>query len=162
VTALALDLRGNVGGYMPAGVDVAKLFLPPRTRIISEVDRTGRATIYINDGVGNDVDTSTPLYLLVDRKTASAAEILAGALQDNGRAIVVASIGQENDRTFGKGRIQNVQAVGYGGSGIAVTKARYTTPSGRDIQGVGIVPDKRSGTCASGIDSAAACLAGIL
>eukprot|EP00536_Pseudo-nitzschia_multiseries_P013596 jgi/Psemu1/212173/e_gw1.592.15.1 len=160
-SALALDLRGNVGGYMPAGVDVAKLFLPPKARIVSEVDRTGRATIYINDGVGSQTDTSTPLYLLVDRKTASASEILAGALQDNGRAVVVSSSAEENDRTFGKGRIQNVQALSYGGSGIAVTKARYTTPSGKDIQGVGIAPDRRSGTCAAR-DSAAVCLEGIL
>ncbi|VEU42958.1 unnamed protein product [Pseudo-nitzschia multistriata] len=154
---LALDLRGNVGGYMPAGVDVAKLFLPPRARIVSEVDKTGRATIYINDGIGSETDTSTPLYLIVDRRTASASEILAAALQDNARAKVVSS----DDRTFGKGRIQNVQALSYGGSGIAVTKAKYTTPGGRDIQGVGISPDLRSGTCTAK-DSAAVCLGDVL
>ena len=159
---IALDLRGNMGGYMPAGVDVAKLFLPPRARIISEVDKTGRATIYINDGIGSETDTSTPLYLIVDKRTASASEILAAALQDNDRAKIVSSSSPtEGDRTFGKGRIQNVRALSYGGSGIAVTKARYTTPSGRDIQGVGITPDLRSGTCTAK-DSAAACLDGIL
>jgi len=161
-TVIALDLRGNMGGYMPAGVDVAKLFLPPRARIISEVDKTGRATIYINDGIGSETDTSTPLYLIVDKRTASASEILAAALQDNERAKIVSSTSPtEGDRTFCKGRIQNVQALSYGGSGIAVTKARYTTPNGRDIQGVGIAPDLRSNTCTAK-DSAAACLDGIL
>jgi len=129
LSAIAIDLRGNVGGYMPAGVDVAKLFLPPRARIISEVDKTGRATIYINDGVGSETDTTTPLFVLVDEKTASASEILTAALQDNKRAVVISGAGA--DKTFGKGRIQNVQALSYGGSGIAVTKARYMTPNGR-------------------------------
>ena len=129
LSAIAIDLRGNVGGYMPAGVDVAKLFLPPRARIISEVDKTGRATIYINDGVGSQTDTTTPLFVLVDEKTASASEILTAALQDNKRAVVISGAGA--DKTFGKGRIQNVQALSYGGSGIAVTKARYMTPNGR-------------------------------
>ena len=91
VSAIVIDLRGNVGGYMPAGVDVAKLFLPPRARIISEVDKTGRATIYINDGVGSETDTTTPIYVVVDKRTASASEILTAALQDNQRAIVVSS-----------------------------------------------------------------------
>mmetsp|Transcript_31341 Transcript_31341/g.35067 ORF Transcript_31341/g.35067 Transcript_31341/m.35067 type:complete len:560 (-) Transcript_31341:163-1842(-) len=157
ISAVVIDLRGNVGGYMPAGVDVAKLFLPPRTRIISEVDKTGRAKIYMNDGVGSEIDTTTPLYVVVDEKTASASEILTAALQDNKRAVVVSGV----DKTFGKGRIQNVQALSNGGSGIAVTKARYTTPNGRDIQGVGISPDIRSKTC-SPKDSAAVCLESIL
>mmetsp|Transcript_11283 Transcript_11283/g.27097 ORF Transcript_11283/g.27097 Transcript_11283/m.27097 type:complete len:572 (+) Transcript_11283:197-1912(+) len=159
VSAIAIDLRGNVGGYMPAGVDVAKMFLPPKARIISEVDKTGRAKIYINDGIGSETDTTTPLYILVDEKTASASEILTAALQDNKRAVVVAGGGA--DKTFGKGRIQNVQALSYGGSGIAITKAKYTTPNGRDIHGVGISPDLRSRTC-SPKDSAAVCLESIL
>lgn len=159
ISAIAIDLRGNLGGYMPGGVDVAKIFLPPRTRIVSEVDKTGRATIYINDGVGSETDTTTPLFILVDEKTASASEILTAALQDNKRAVVVSGGGA--DKTFGKGRIQNVQALSYGGSGIAVTKARYTTPNGRDIQGVGISPDLRSKTCSTK-DSAAVCLESIL
>lgn len=146
---------------MPAGVDVAKLFLPPRARIISEVDKTGRATIYINDGVGSETDTTTPMYIVVDKRTASASEILTAALQDNHRAVVVSGTGDYGDRTFGKGRIQNVQALSYSGSGIAVTKAKYMTPNGRDIQTVGIAPDIRSETCTPK-DSAAMCLDGIL
>jgi carboxyl-terminal processing protease len=150
-SALVLDLRGNGGGYMPAGVDVAKLFLPPNARVISEVDKSDRTTIYINDGVGSE--TEMPLYLLVDKRTASASEILTAALQDNRRAIVVGT------KTFGKGRIQNVQPLSEGG--VAVTKAKYITPDGRDIHGVGIFPDKETSSCGPN-DSAVTCLTGIM
>lgn len=150
-SAVVLDLRGNGGGYMPAGVDVAKLFLPPQARVISEVDKSDRTTIYINDGVGSE--TEMPLYLLVDKRTASASEILTAALQDNRRAIVVGT------KTFGKGRIQNVQPLSEGG--VAVTKAKYITPDGRDINGVGILPDKETSSC-SPTDSAVMCLTGII
>jgi carboxyl-terminal processing protease len=151
-SAVVVDLRGNVGGYMPAGVNVAKLFLPPKTRVISEVDKSGRVTIYINDGVGSDTDA--PLYLLVDKRTASASEILTAALQDNHRATVVGT------RTFGKGRIQNIQEL-QDGSGIAVTKAKYITPDGRDIHGVGITPDVESKTCGPE-DGPEDCLRGLI
>jgi carboxyl-terminal processing protease len=153
-SAVVIDLRGNVGGYMPAGVDVAKLFLPPQARVITEVDKSGRATIYINDGVGSE--TTIAVYVLVDARTASASEILTAALQDNHRATIVGAT-----RTFGKGRIQNVQEVGGNGSGIAVTKAKYMTPEGRDIHGIGITPDVLSTTCGPN-DGPAACLKGIL
>lgn len=132
VQALVVDVRGNAGGYMPAGVDVAKLFLPQQTRIISEVDKSGRSTVYVSDGIGSD--TQTPLFILVDERTASASEIFVAALQDNGRAKIVGA------KTFGKGRIQNVQEL-FDGSGVSVTKAKYMTPSGSDIHGAGIVPD---------------------
>ena len=154
VSAIVIDLRGNLGGYMPAGVDVAKLFLPPRARIISEIDRTGRATIYTNDGVGSD--TETQIYVLVDRRSASASEILTAALQDNKRATIVSG----ESRTFGKGRIQNVQQLSSG-SGIAITRAKYMTPNGRDIQSIGIVPDRISEQCTAK-ETAKICLEGIL
>ena len=153
-TAVVMDLRGNMGGYMPAGVDIANLFLSPKARIISEVDRNGRATIYVSDGIGSE--TRVPLYLLVDGRTASASEIFVGALQDNGRATVVSGGGH----TFGKGLIQNVQSL-EGGGGVAVTRAKYVTPGGRSIQGVGITPDKVSRTCKKD-DSAAICLFGLV
>ena len=89
-----LDVRGNPGGYFPAAVDVARAFLP-RGATITTVDgrggsggsgaaAAGRATVYTADGVG--ADTATPLFVLADARTASAAEVLAGALQENGRA----------------------------------------------------------------------------
>ncbi|KAL7535034.1 hypothetical protein ACHAXR_006223 [Thalassiosira sp. AJA248-18] len=154
VDAIAIDMRGNVGGYMPAGVDAAKLFLPARSHIIAEVGKPGSPfKAYDADGIG--ADTSLPVYLLVDKRTASAAEIFTAALQDNKRALVVGTT-----NTFGKGRIQNVQPL-ENGSGVAVTRARYVTPTGRDIHGVGIVPNKEPSRCEMN-DSAQTCLADIL
>jgi len=150
--AIAIDIRGNVGGYMPAGVSAANLFLPARAHIIAEVDKSGAIKGYDADGIG--AETSTPLYLLVDGRTASAAEIFAAALQDNQRGIVVGS------KTFGKGRIQNVQPL-ENGSGLAITRARYITPKGRDLHGVGIIPNKEPSQCESA-DSARTCLADIV
>jgi carboxyl-terminal processing protease len=154
VSALVIDLRGNAGGYMPAGVDVAKLFVPPQTLIVSEVDKKGRATLYVKESVGTS-ETDLPLYLLVDQRTASASEIMAAALQDNHRATIVSA----DKSTFGKGRIQNVVELSEGG--IAVTKAKYITPAGRDIQGVGLVPDQKLTSCEA-TDAASVCLKDIL
>jgi carboxyl-terminal processing protease len=149
IGAIAIDLRGNVGGYLPAGIDMAKLFLPAKARIISEVDKSGAIKGYDADGIG--AETSLPVYLLVDGRTASAAEIFTAALQDNGRGIVVGS------KTFGKARIQNVKQL-ENGSGVAVTRARYITPKGKDIHGVGIFPNKEPNKCES-TDLAQTCLA---
>ena len=149
---IAIDIRGNVGGYMPAGVQAANLFLPARSHIIAEVDKSGALKGYDADGIG--AETSTPLYLLVDGRTASAAEIFAAALQDNQRGVVVGS------KTFGKGRIQNVQPL-ENGSGLAITRARYITPKGRDLHGVGIIPNREPSQCRSN-DSARTCLSDIV
>ena len=151
IQAIAIDLRGNVGGYLPAGIDTSKLFLPGGKRVVAEVDRAGQVTAYYADGIG--AETSIPLYLLVDQRTASAAEIFSAALQDNRRAVLVGS------KTFGKGRIQNVQSVGNG-NGVAVTRARYITPRGNDVHGIGITPNK--GTNCKPEDSAAMCLDNIV
>jgi len=151
VDAIAIDLRGNVGGYMPAGVDAAKLFLPARAHIIAEVGNSNMKT-YDADGIG--ADTSTPLYLLVDKRTASASEIFGAALQDNQRATVVGST-----NSFGKGRIQNVQPL-ENGTGVAVTRARYVTPRGKDIHGVGIIPNFKVKCEAA--DTAKTCLSDVV
>lgn len=142
ISAIALDLRGNPGGYMPAGVSVAKLFLPAQASVISEINKGGRATMYTNDGVGSEI--KLPLYVFVDKRTASASEILTAALQDNGRAKIIGT------KTFGKGRIQNLQEL-QDGSGLAVTKAKYMTPRGKDIHGVGISPDLQTDICGSDV-----------
>ncbi|KAL9189219.1 hypothetical protein ACHAXT_011709 [Thalassiosira profunda] len=154
VDAIAIDIRGNVGGYMPAGVDAAKLFLPARAHIIAEVGKSG-SSVKTYDAEGIGAETSLPVYLLVDKRTASASEIFAAALQDNRRAFVVGTT-----NTFGKGRIQNVQPL-ENGSGVAVTRARYITPRGRDIHGVGIQPNKKPGRCEAN-DSAKLCLSDIV
>ncbi len=120
--------------------------------MVSEVRRDGSADESFAEGVGADVRSK--LVLLVDGKTASASEIMAAALQDNHRAVLVGP-----GHTFGKGRIQNLQQLADG-SGLAVTRAKYVTPTGRDIHGKGLFPDVVSPTCAPA-DSAEACLAGV-
>jgi carboxyl-terminal processing protease len=125
-----LDLRGNPGGLVDAAVNVANLFLNGGN-IVSVVDRQGlRETVQAD----RRARTQAPLVVLVDGGTASAGEILAGALQDNRRATLVGT------RTFGKGVIQQVNALSDG-SGVNVTIARYLTPAGRDINKKGITPD---------------------
>jgi carboxyl-terminal processing protease len=151
VSIVCIDLRGNVGGYMPAGIDLAKLFLAGNRRIVAEVNKAGEVTGYFADGIG--AETSIPLFILVDERTASASEIFAAALQDNKRAVLVGS------KTFGKGRIQNVQSVGNG-SGVSVTRARYITPKGNDVHGVGLTPNIEK--MCKPVESAAQCMDGII
>lgn len=150
VFIVCIDLRGNVGGYMPAGIDLAKLFLAGNRRIVAEVNKAGEVTSYFADGIG--AETSVPLFILVDGRTASASEIFAAALQDNKRAVLVGS------KTFGKGRIQNVQSVGNG-CGVSVTRARYITPKGNDVHGVGLTPNIEK--MCKPEESAARCMDGI-
>ena len=102
------------------------------------------------DAVGTG-DTVTPLVVLVDGGTASAAEVVAGALQDRGRAVVVGS------RTFGKGSVQEPRTLSDG-SALELTVARYTTPTGRSLEGVGLEPDI---TVAPGSDPAVAQTRGV-
>jgi carboxyl-terminal processing protease len=134
-TKYVIDLRNNPGGYFPAGVDVARLFLKGNRPIVYVVDKNG-----IQDEIDTAVDgiiSQEPVVVLVNKATASASEILAGALQDSGRAKLV---GQQ---TFGKGVVQTVTQLSNG-SGVAVTIARYETPKHRNIYKVGITPDVKS------------------
>jgi carboxyl-terminal processing protease len=134
---LLLDLRDNGGGLFPAGVDVARLFLA-RGDVVLIADAAGVRDVYdangVNGGGSKALEPDAPLALLVNRRTASAAEVLAGALKDNGRAAVA------GERTFGKGVIQTLVELADG-SAVAVTVARYQTPAGVDINRVGIAPD---------------------
>jgi carboxyl-terminal processing protease len=125
-----LDLRNNPGGLLQAGIEIARLWLDDGT-IVYTVNRNG-----IQDSVtaNRAALTTDPLVVLVNQGTASASEILAGALQDNERAKLV------GDRTFGKGLIQSLFNLSDG-SGLAVTIARYETPDHHDINRQGIVPD---------------------
>ena len=131
VEGVVLDLRNNSGGLVSAGLAVANRLLDGEP-IVETRDRGGIASRQLA-GTGSEWDG--PLLTLVNGGTASASEILAGALQDAGRSPLVGS------RTFGKGLIQTLIPLGDG-SGLAVTVARYLTPSGRDIQAVGIEPDR--------------------
>ncbi|MEM1367407.1 MAG: S41 family peptidase [Cyanobacteria bacterium P01_H01_bin.15] len=128
---LVLDLRGNPGGLLFSSVDIARMFLK-QGNIVRTVDRENPEDRRY--WANNTAITQLPLVVLVDQRSASASEILAGALQENSRAKVVGS------RTFGKGTVQSVHDL-VDGSGLTVTIARYYPPSGKDINKRGIAPD---------------------
>jgi carboxyl-terminal processing protease len=130
--AIVLDLRDDPGGLVDEAVRVADLFLPGGT-IVSTRGREGKETDLAEAARGSAWE-DLPVVLLVDGGTASAAEIVAGALQDHRRARVVGV------RTFGKGSVQSIFPLADG-SGLKLTVARYYTPLGRCIQETGIVPD---------------------
>jgi len=125
-----LDLRNNPGGLLQAGIDIARLWLNQGT-IVYTANRYG-----IQDQVDafGEAITDAPLAVLVNGGTASASEILSGALQDNQRAVLV------GEKTFGKGLIQSLYNLSDG-SGLAVTVAKYETPDHHDINRLGIEPD---------------------
>jgi carboxyl-terminal processing protease len=130
VSGYVLDLRSNPGGLLYASIDIARMWLENGV-IVSTVDRQG---VSDQEQANGQSLTNKPLVVLVDGGSASASEILSGALQDNDRAVVVGT------QTFGKGLVQSVRGLGDG-SGLAVTVAKYLTPSGRDINHAGIAPD---------------------
>lgn len=128
--AYILDLRNNPGGLLQAGIEIARLWLDSGT-IVYTVNRQGILGSFEASG---EALTRDPLIVLVNKGTASASEILAGALQDNGRAQLV------GENTFGKGLIQSLFDLSDG-SGLAVTVAKYETPNHKDINKLGISPD---------------------
>lgn len=130
VSGYILDLRSNPGGLLYASIDIARMWLKDGT-IVSTVDRQGVSDL---QKANRRPLTDKPLVVLVDGGSASASEILSGALQDNGRAVLVGT------KTFGKGLVQSVRGLGDG-SGLAVTIAKYFTPKGTDINQAGIKPD---------------------
>ncbi|KAI3951898.1 hypothetical protein MKW92_016101 [Papaver armeniacum] len=130
-----LDLRDNLGGLVQAGIEVAKLFLNEGDTVIYTA---GRDPQYQKSIVAESAPAFTaPLIVLVNNKTASASEIVATALRDNCRAILV------GERTYGKGLIQSVFEL-HDGSGIVVTVGKYVTPNHMDISGNGVEPDFKS------------------
>ena len=133
VDQYVLDLRSNPGGLLYASIDIARMWMEDGL-IVSTVNRQG---ITDQQSASGSALTDKPLVVLVDKGSASASEILSGALQDNERAILVGT------QTFGKGLVQSVKPLGGGnsGPGLAVTVAKYLTPSGRDINQEGISPD---------------------
>ena len=130
VSGYVLDLRSNPGGLLYASIDIARMWLEEGT-IVSTVDRGGERE---RKWANNNALTNKPLVILIDGGSASASEILSGALQDNDRAVLVGT------KTFGKGLVQSVRPLSDD-SGLAVTIAKYLTPSGRDINKEGIPPD---------------------
>jgi carboxyl-terminal processing protease len=130
ISGYVLDLRGNPGGLLFASVDIARMWLK-KGEIVSTIDRRGGDRHFSANGT--DI-TNLPLVILVDNGSASASEILTGALKENGRATIVGTT------TYGKGTVQSVHSLSDG-SGLAVTIARYYPPSGTDINHKGINPD---------------------
>ncbi|WP_119966562.1 S41 family peptidase [Simplicispira lacusdiani] len=145
---LVLDLRNDPGGLLDAAVAISAAFLPPDVTVVStngqlaESKATFKASpdFYARRGSGDPLKRlpaalkSVPLVVLVNEGSASASEIVAGALQDHKRATIMGS------QTFGKGSVQTVRPLGPD-TGIKLTTARYYTPSGKSIQARGIVPD---------------------
>jgi carboxyl-terminal processing protease len=125
-----LDLRNNGGGLLDAAVDISSLFIA-QGPIVSTIDRAGHRDV--KSASGGVIDTK-PLVLLVNRFTASASEITAGAVQDYGVGTLV------GEKTFGKGVVQSLYTLPDKGA-LKITTARYVTPKGRDIHHKGIVPD---------------------
>lgn len=129
---LVLDLRNNPGGVLQQAVSMADGFLDEGL-IVSTRGRNSTMQLEFSAHPGQWIP-DIPLIVIVDRGTASASEVLAGALQDHGRALII------GERTFGKGSVQSILPL-RNGSGIKLTTARYFTPSGRSIQAEGIHPD---------------------
>jgi carboxyl-terminal processing protease len=130
VAAIILDLRGNPGGLLTSAIDVASIFIDTGVIVSTEGLHSVKEVL----SAKGDAFTEVPLYVLVDESSASASEILSGALQDYGRATLV------GETTFGKGLVQTLEPLSNGGA-IKVTTAVYLTPKGRDINATGITPD---------------------
>ena len=132
LNGLVLDLRNDPGGLLSQAIDVSDMFL--KSGVI--VSTRGRAKSMESKSMAKDDgnEIKCPIVVLVNEGTASAAEIVAGALQDNGRALIVGT------QTFGKASVQTVIPL-EGGSALKLTTARYYTPKGRSIQAAGITPD---------------------
>lgn len=129
VKGLILDLRNNGGGDFDASLAIADLFLNDAA-VVSVKDARGKETVHRAAAGGSNI----PLVVLVNKNSASASEILAGALQDNGRAVLV------GEKTFGKGLVQTVYPLNDGGA-LKLTTQKYFTPKGTDINEIGINPD---------------------
>lgn len=130
LTGIVLDLRGNPGGLLDEGVKTASVFLDGGPVVTFQ--KRGSTPLLLTAEPGGD--TGTPLAVLVDSGTASAAEVVTGALQDRDRAVVVGT------RTFGKGSVQQPEILSDG-SAIEFTVGGYLTPDGRSLDGIGIGPD---------------------
>ncbi len=125
---LVLDLRGNGGGLLSEAVDIVSIFVPKGSVVVTAKGREAGSS-YTNRTTKAPLDTNLPLIVLVDSGSASASEIVSGALQDLDRAIIIGT------RTFGKGLVQNIRPLPYGGQ-LKMTSAKYYTPSGRCVQAI--------------------------
>lgn len=130
-SGLIFDVRGNPGGTIESAIDVASLFIADDI-VLQQVDRDGQISLTRSNG--SSASIHVPIVLLVDSESASASELLAGALQDHERATII------GETTFGKGTVQTIQEIVNGGA-VRLTVRRYLTPAGRMIDKNGVVPD---------------------
>lgn len=128
-----IDLRNNPGGLLDQAVSVSSAFMT-RGEVVSTRGRTNEETQRFT-ARGGDITKGKPLVVLINGGSASASEIVAGALRDHKRATLIGT------RSFGKGSVQTIIPLGQGNGALALTTARYFTPSGRSIQAQGITPD---------------------
>jgi len=128
-----IDLRNNPGGLLDQAISVSDAFLE-RGEIVSTRGRNAEETQRFNARAG-DLTKAKPVIVLINGGSASASEIVAGALQDHKRATIIGT------RSFGKGSVQTIIPLGSGNGALRLTTARYFTPSGRSIQAKGITPD---------------------
>jgi carboxyl-terminal processing protease len=134
IKGYVLDLRNNPGGLLDQAISVSNAFLD-HGEIVSTRGRNADETQRFNARPGGDLTGGKPLIVLVNGGSASASEIVAGALQDHKRATLIGT------RSFGKGSVQTIIPLGAGNGALRLTTARYYTPSGRSIQAKGITPD---------------------
>ena len=128
---LVLDLRGNGGGLMSEAINIISLFVPKGSLAVSSKGKGQMKEFHTQT---EPIDTNTPITILIDGGSASASEIVSGGLQDLGRATI------KGKTSFGKGLVQSIRPLPYNGQ-MKVTTAKYYTPSGRCVQGVGVKPD---------------------
>ena len=131
ITSLVLDLRNDPGGLLNSAIDVTSQFLPKAKLVVYTKTRSGDKQEYFTD---DNEHFTLPMIVLVNQGSASASEIVAGALKDWNRAVILGTV------TFGKGSVQTVIPLSDG-SGLRLTTAKYYTPKGKSIQGTGITPD---------------------
>ena len=132
IHSLILDLRNNPGGLLNSSVEISEQFLKDGNLVVSVQSRDGKKDDYIGHGGGYWKDV--PMVVLINKGSASASEIVSGALQDWGRAVIVGT------QSFGKGSVQTILPLSDG-SALRLTTAKYYTPKGRSIHGQGITPD---------------------
>lgn len=142
---LVLDLRGNTGGLLGEAAEIVSIFVPKGSVVVTAKGRDPKSN-YTVVTQKEPVDTSLELIVLVDSESASASEIVAGALQDMDRATIM------GERTFGKGLVQSIRPLPYGGE-LKLTTAKYYTPSGRCVQAIDYSARKEDGSVGSIPDS---------
>lgn len=132
INSIVLDLRNNPGGLLNSSIDVASRFLPKGRLVVYTKTRAGEKSEFLT--AGGEKDFIQPMVVLVNQGSASASEIVAGALKDWNRAVILGT------KTFGKGSVQTVIPLSDG-AGLRLTTAKYYTPKGVSIQNTGITPD---------------------